>query len=358
MHKILLLGALMLAFSPLARAQGTSFVSEVNVEADGADSNEARTKAMASAEREGLAQLLDKLAPDQKDAIFKGLDAQHITAMVRGTEVVEEKLSTGHYRATLRLTYDASTVNALIDRKVSAVGAEDDTRTSTLIIPLFQPDEENTFLWEPNNSWRDVWDRVGVEAGSGNLIVPYGDSIDAASLDAKGAMAANYTSYINLIRRYGVRNVAILQARVKEEGKVLEVVKRMLDRTQNEVSLLTYRADPQETLEALEARAARDVADQLAHAREQVVAQRAESAGLEARQPMMATFSTMQGWMEMRKKLESIPLVKKIELQAMAPQQVDFTVSYRGTPQGLAQAITAQGIAVSVSGNYWALQGN
>ncbi len=340
-----------------AFAENALLISEVSVDVTAADANAARTQAMAQAERDGLIDLLDKLAPDQKESLMKSMDVKQIGALVNSTEVLEEKTSSDRYRATLRLTYDAEVINQLIQKKVNAAGSEEDVHTSTLIIPVLQTDEEKEILWEEANTWRRVWERIGLEVTTGGLVVPYGDSLDSTAITAQNAMAAPFSLYLPMIRRYGVHDVAVLQARLKDEGKVLEVVKRTLDRARNDVNLVSYNADPQEDLEALMARAARDVVVQLTKAREEKAAARASQQEQEGLQMAVATFSNMQSWALMRKKMESLPLIRKIQLVAMAPQQIDLMIYYRGNAEGLAQAIGSRGIVVKRASNYWLLAG-
>ncbi len=356
--RIVLLLLAWLAASP-SHAETASFVSEVNMDITAANAADARAEAMAKAEAEGLSSLLEKLAPDQKERILKGLDPQRLAAMVKGTEVLNEKLSGNRYRATLRISYAADAVNKLIDRKITAVGAEEDSRTSILVVPLFKPDDNQLLLWEENNPWRVVWSRVVMETASGEVVVPYADSLDMQSLTARNAMSATYSAYLPLVRRYGVRNVAVLQANVKDEGKTLEVVKRLTDRTHNEVTLLTYRADPQEGVDTLFVRAARDIAVQLRALREETLAVQAEQKQRQAtgRQMVLARFATLHEWIRLRERLKGVAAIERIDILAMSASQVDTQLVYQGTAQALEQALAQAGLPPQKADNYWVVEG-
>src|SRR5690606_1814870 len=105
----------------------------------------------------------------------------------------------------------------------------------------------------------------------------------------------------------------------------LNVVKRRINRGQNEVNLLNYRADPQETKKTLLARAARDIANQLERRKmEEMQTTRAISGGERNTVMMLASISTIASWTQLRARLAELPMIDRLEVLAMSPQQVDM----------------------------------
>ena len=354
-----MLAAIALFAAPSSHASDTLVNSEVSVDVTGKDASDARTQAMSKAEVDALLDLLGKFTlPGQAQEIVSAMDARKISAMVRGTEVLEEKISENRYRARLLVSFNGDDISALVGQ-----ASADKTRTDVapplgafLIIPAYE-EAGQSLLWEDNNPWRAKWRNVGVEITSGDVVVPYGDAKDAAVLDYKGVTSANYATLIPLISRYGVSDVVIVQAKLTQNPDlVLEIVKRRFNRTQNEVNLLTYRADPQETKDTLLARAARDIAERIQFKKTEELSDTKNALGGERHEIMMlANISTISSWTELRQKLSKLPMVDKLDILAMSPQQVDLMVHYRGTPESLVIGIQAQKLRLVQNDNYWVI---
>src|SRR5262249_48355027 len=158
--------------------------------------------------------------------------------------------------------------------------------------------------------------------------------------------SVTYSALIPMTVRYGVSDVVILQATFTHAPDMqLSVVKRRISRTQNEVNLLNYRADPQETKDMLLARAARDIADQLEHKKtEEAECIKTVTGGERNTVMVLASISTLASWTQLRAKLSTLPMIDKLETLAVSPQQVDLVIHYRGSPESLGNAITAQNI--------------
>lgn len=354
---IILVSLALLLAAPAALWAGEALVnSEVSVDVTGKDAADAREQAMLKAEADGLKDLLSKLTtPDQVQDILTNLDPGKIAALVRGTEVLEEKISSNRYRARLMITFDGDEISNLIGKISTAGGAIEQTIIgSFLVIPAYEEDNQS-LLWEDNNDWRNVWRAVALEVTSGDIVVPFGDNADIAIVDAKTVASANYASLIPLTVRYGVSDIIVLQAKYTHSPDMqLAVVKRRINRTQNEVNLLNYRADPQETKEMLLARAARDIADIIEHKKtEEMETVKAVHGGERNTLMLLANISTLSSWTQLRAKLSKLPMIDRLELLALSPQQVDMIVHYRGTPDSLANAITAQNLRLVKKPDYW-----
>lgn len=329
--------------------------SQVTVDVTGKDAADAREQAMAKAQTDALTDLLGKLTtPEQVRAILVNLEPSQVSAMVRGTEVLDEKISSNRYRADLMVTFDGDAISGLIGGNGGNTVEQIATIGAFLVIPAYEEDGTN-MLWEEGNPWRNAWKSAGLEFNSGDIVVPFGDANDRSVVDAQTVASANYAALLPLTVRYGITDIVILQAKFMHAPEMkLEVVKRHINRNQNEVNLLTYRADPQETKDVLLSRAAHDIADILEHKKtEQLETVKTVQGGERNTVMMLASVSTLASWTQLRAKLSSLPMIDKLEILALSPQQVDMIVHYRGSPDSLSNAITAQNIRLVKSANYW-----
>lgn len=346
-------------FLPQALAGEAIVNSEVSVDVTGKDAADAKAQAMTQANALALADLLNKLAaPGQADVIMTTLDPRKIAAMARGTEVLEEKISDGRYRARLLVSFDADEVSNLISK--FGIGSGDSnvpTKTTSFLFLTSYEEDNATLLWEERNPWRNVWKMLGLETNSGDIIVPYGDNNDQYIVDVRNLASANYAALAPLSVRYGTSDIVILQAKyVKNPDMMLSVIKRRVNRALNEVNLLTYRADPQETRDMLLARAARDIAENLQNKKiEETSTVQGLVSGEKGKIMMLASITTLGSWTETKAKLATLPMIEHLEMLAMSPTQVDLIVHYRGTLESLAGGIEGSGLRLVKNEKYWAV---
>jgi hypothetical protein len=353
----LVLVAFLLGFSAPVLAGEALVASEATVDVTGKDAVDARTQAMSKAQSVALLDLLSKLAaPGQSDQIMASLDEKKIAALVRGTEVLDEKMSGNRYRATMRISFDADQVSSLITKAAESADLEGLTAKtgSFLIIPSYEEDG-TVMLWEDKNAWRNVWKQIGLEVTAGDVVVPYGDNSDQSLIGVKTLSSATFSSLSPMTIRYGASDIVILQAKyIKSPELMLTVIKRRINRLQNEVNMLTYRADPQETRDTLLARAARDVVDGLRVKKtEEISTAKGVMVGEKNKVMVLASITTLDSWIQLKERLTSLPMIERLEMLAMSSQQIDMIIHYRGSPDALANAIAGKKLRLVQNQDYW-----
>lgn len=347
------------AFAGASTAGEAIVNSEVNVDVASKDPAGARSQAMAKAEVDGLVSLLERLGgPDQAKDIMTTLDSKKITKMVKGTQIVDEKITNDRYRAKLLVSFDGDEISKLL-AGVSAPEARELMPASVgsfLIIPGLEYNNQK-LLWEEGNFWKSVWNDVSLEVNTGDVLVPYGDQTDAALISYDKMMTADFQALSSFAVRYGVSDIVLLQAKfTMRPDMVLTVVKRRVGRQDNSVNVMTYRADPQETRDILFARAARDIIAELQEKKVDESATKSAIRGGDRKKIMMlASISTMASWTELRKKLTELPMVDKVETLAVSARQVDIVVSYRGSDESFTNALSSKSIRFKKNDDYWVI---
>jgi hypothetical protein len=347
-------------FAPLpAFAEGALVKSEAQVDVTGKDAADAKTQAMAKGQIDALIELLAKLTPPgQAQDIVDTLDGKKIAALVHGTEVDGERISSNRYRARLIVSFDADEISALIGKFNTGIAKQEVVLTtgSFMIIPPFE-DDNGAALWDDANPWLKIWRTVGLEVTSGDIIVPYGDGKDASIIDAKSAASATYNSLAPMALRYGVSDAVIVSAKYSATPDMsITVTKRRLNRTRNEINTQVYRADPQETRDALLARAARDIIYNLQNKKtEELSSAQGVRGGERAKIMALASLTNLSSWTQIRTKLSGLPMIDKLELVALSPQQVDMVIHYRGSEESLANGIAAQKLRLLKNKAFWVI---
>ena len=344
-------------FTLPARASDAVVKGEVEVDVIGKDAVDARSRAMSEAEGAALKQLLERFtSPQQAQAVIATLPSSRISSMVQGVEVLNERISDRRYRAHMLVSFSGEEINKLITTAASDGSTVIDAPASTAfgIVPIYE-EGPRMQLWEADNPWLGTWKTIGLEANSEGIVVPYGDNTDQLAITARNAGAATFSSLTTLTNRYGISQVIIVQAKFEATPQMkLTVVKRRISRTQNEINLLTYVADPDETKDMLLTRAAKDILFQLQKLRDRLP-QNGFIGGERHNMMMLASISTMASWTDLKAKLTSLPIVEKVNVLAISPQQVDMEVHYRGTEESLETALTAQKLRLVKHPTYWVI---
>lgn len=337
-----------------ALAEGPQIASEIEVDVTGKDASEARTSALAQAEQQAFASLMEKLSGGGLPA---GMDASRISALVRGIEVLEEKIAGSRYRAKLRVSFDAEAINKLVGRVAAAPGEATSTpaaaNNAVLILPAYE-EGGVVQLWE-ENPWNTAWRNLGIRQGAGDIVVPYGDGKDSETVTSQSVTGVGYPVLADMAQRYGTGEVAVLLARFSATPELaLQVGLRRLGPARNEVTILNYSADESESKEQMIERAALDVAEQI-RLKKMEELRNAAQRGSTGSMMVVASIRTLAGWSQMRGKLLGLPMVQRIEMLAVSPQQADFILHYRGTADGVADAVTSLGLRFEQARGYWLL---
>lgn len=346
-------------FAVSSMAGDATINSEVTIDIPSQDPVSARQSAISKGEVNGLISLLERLgSPAQAKDIMSTLDAKKISAIVKGVQIVDEKISADRYRARLVVSFDGDGISEIIS-SVNSPEAKEILPASInafLIIPGLEMGNQS-MLWEEENLFRSAWNNVALEVSSGDVIVPYGDNTDASVLSYESMMTADFQALSSFAVRYGASNIVLLQAKyTSRPDMMLSVVERIVGRQDTSVNVHTYRADPQETRDVLFLRAARDIISGLRGKKEEEMANaRAVRGGDRKKIMMLASITTMASWTDLRKKFTSLPMVDKVETLAISARQVDMVVSYRGSEESFTNALAAQSIRLLKNPNYWVI---
>jgi hypothetical protein len=359
MHRtVAFLLCLFLLASPVAHAQEALFSTETEVDKMGQDPVIAKEEGGHIAEKQGLNALLEKFAPDLQEGIVGTLDAKSISALVHSREVLSESLDGNRYRATLRLHFYASKLNALIEERLKALQADQIMQQpSTLIFPIFVMGEK-TMLFEPKNIWRKAWIDSGISHRSGTLILPYGDMNDMVTITAEKAIKQEYKDFGHILRRYGVRDVMVAVAELTgpEKKRELRVVLRRVQATKEDITHYTFPADTDVDDVTLMQQACAALASQIQDAQsatQNAINNKDKKGGV---QLIVVGVKSPKDYVFFRKKLEGLKQVDKVDVVAFSANQADFNVYYHSPVEQLQEAIKALKVRLTILPNYWTIE--
>jgi len=157
--------------------------------------------------------LSDGFGPGDRAAIT--LDDQQLLDLEQSFEVFDEKSGPTTYRAMITYRFKpVETRNLLIAARIPYSEAQ---ARKALVLPVLETDR-GLYLWESNNPWLKAWQERPLSHELTPIIAPLGDLEDSTTLSAEQAKALDTDRLAIMADRYGVSQVIIAHARLRQEA--------------------------------------------------------------------------------------------------------------------------------------------
>ncbi|MFQ5564571.1 MAG: DUF2066 domain-containing protein [Parvularculaceae bacterium] len=321
------------------------------------------------------------------------LSDQDLEALESGFEVYDEKSSSKTYRAFVTYRFKPAAVRGLL-KDARLPYSEAQTRTA-LVLPVLETDN-GLYLWEENNPWMAAWNTRPLSHELTPMTAPLGDLEDAATINARQALALNEDRLREMAQRYAVSQVIIAHARLRqaneedrlrvllingyrESGVVLsdadfgDATGRpgLNDFDQAPAASDPFSTGPQEEIaarvgdvlaevwfrapsgnfprlaeQAIESAIAKYASDWKAR----TLIDHSAAIVLEA----SAFFRSIEEWMTIRAALVATPLVGSVQVSAFSRRGAEMAIRAFGDPGKLVVAMEEQGVSLwTEDGEHW-----
>ncbi|MEO1015620.1 MAG: DUF2066 domain-containing protein [Pseudomonadota bacterium] len=239
-----------LAFAGVASAEDSVFVvAKVPVQASADTATQAKDRAQDAGRRRALDILLRRLTPEAEWRYLPSLAAsepapaladgeiggvkqpieitgRELVALEQSFEVYEEKSSSRLYRAFITYRFKPNSVRRLL-KDAALPYSEAQTRTA-LVLPVLQTDS-GVYLWEANNPWMAAWKSRPYTHELTPFVAPAGDVEDEATITANGALSLDIDAAADMARRYGISQVVVAHARLRQSDGEDKLTVRLLN---------------------------------------------------------------------------------------------------------------------------------
>ena len=156
-------------------------------------------------------------APPVGDKQAVTITPQDLVALESSFEVYDEKSSSRLYRAFITYRFKPDAVRQLL-KAAGLPYSEAQTRTA-MVLPVLQTDR-GVYLWETNNPWMAAWRSRPYTHELTPMIAPLGDLEDSTTITAQGALDIQPEAMAALASKYGVSQIIVAHARLKQvEGE-------------------------------------------------------------------------------------------------------------------------------------------
>jgi Uncharacterized protein conserved in bacteria (DUF2066) len=346
--RAVLLAVLLLALP--ARAQDVFAVGPVAVDATGESAAAAREEARLDGQREAFQRLVARLTvPADRERVPRVDDAQ-LNNLIQDFAVANERSSAVRYLADLTFRFRADAVRRLL--RGAGVPFAETVSKPLVVLPVFAG-EAGPVLWDSPNPWREAWANWRPPGGLVPFIVPFGDLADLAAVDAEQALAGDPAALQRIGRLHRNGDVLVSEARRQGEGVVETTTTRHGVGSEPQGLTQTWRAEGDETEEALLARAVAGVAEAVEEVwkRNNLL-----QFGQEARLVVAVPLDGIEEWVAIRERLAEIPAVRRAQTLALNREAARVELRYLGDPRQLELALAQRDLELAEGSPDWILR--
>ncbi|MEO5336779.1 MAG: DUF2066 domain-containing protein [Magnetospirillum sp. WYHS-4] len=350
----LFLVAGLLSFAAAALANPYE-VKDVRVDETADTAAKAREKAHAAAETLAFTKLIHRLVLAEDHAKIPPPSRAELAALVSDFGVTEEKASSVRYIGRLVFRFKTEAVRKLLRDK--GVGFAETESKPLVVVPLFQGQGPLT-LWEAPNPWKAAWQAMPSHDGLVPLVVPLGDLADVATVSVERANKGEAQALMTLAQRYEAAGALVPRAVLRTDARkgvpVVEIaVSRFGPGGLVSSSSISLAAEGREDADTLLRRAASALAVQVQDEWKRINVLRFDAMGIT---PAMVPVNGLKDWLEVRRRLEGVAVVRQIDVIQMSRDSVRIALHHLGDPQQLVTALKQSDLSLALEGDQWMLR--
>jgi hypothetical protein len=361
---VLLVLALLMVFVALSRpaaAQDDPYTATVTIDATSDNVAKARDIARLDGAHKALDAVVAKLAggPDKVKPLK--LSDNQVTDLVASFEVANEKMTAVRYTADYTYHFKPADVAKVMQSAGIAMGNPSGPATPNqgasgkpvVVLPIYL-DGDTALLWDDPNPWRDAWAQHASGTGGTSLVVPLGDVSDLAAIDADKARTGDSASLVTIAKKEGADDVLVMIAQRRNGDKPgLDITVRRYHTGQFvDVHFDSIDAKPNEADADLFKRAADTIAADLDNDWKNAKGGPGDQQGTLI---VSAPISGLDDWLKLRDRLQTIPLVRKIDVKALSRQEATIEIQYLGTMDQLKANLSAAKLDLQGGDPTWRL---
>lgn len=345
---------LLLALLGAQPALADVFTVRVQAEAEGANADEAKAKAVQAAQVEAWQRLLRRIVVDEDLPGAPPMTVAEIQPLLASMEVVNETLKKKKYSGELAFKFNPDTVRSYLAGR--GLRFTETPARPVVVLPVLG-EGEGAVLWQDPNPWRLAWANHWGSDGLVPLVVPLGELEDVAAADAPEALAGDAKALANLAGHYGTGDSLVAQALVTGDpakgGAALTVKATGYGAVASQPFSLTFQQAAKEAEAAFYARAVEAVAARLESDWKRA---NAFYYGTQSSLPVTVVIGALQDWLLARQVLEGSPLVVKVQVLSLSRSAASIVVSHRGTVEQLALWLAQQDLILQQGVGGWELR--
>ena len=326
-------------------SKNTYFVESISSKATAKNPNEARKASIANARRDAFMVLLTRIK--MPVAISDNITDSEIADMVRSEQIVDEKIAGNSYSATFNIIFAKDFVEHILAKKnenqqFKSINKAEKYSERFVIIPVkmakFRP-----LVWEPENDWRVMLDRV---ISKNNLqqsyVIPEANAENISIVNAQNMKNITYSNLEKIINNNNSEASYILFFNFDEiENKVLVEVVYLRKLLKKQFRLSFINVD-RLSYNDLIIKVAEKTLEYLAN--NQIGSDNVLNKNVV---DIHVKIKTLEDWLNIKKTMEDNKLADNIFVKSISRDEVRLSINYVDTSSSIEQAFERAGIFIS-----------
>lgn len=329
-------------------------VAKFSVDVRAKDAVTAKNTALRQAKQQALLTVMRRIAPFNSFDQLPAVKPEVIDDMLEGFSVRKERNSATRYLATLDFRFSRDEVRKLLEEKNMPISDQQSERIT--VLPVFvkagQIDQTG------RDPWRTAWNELDLD----HAVVPVrlartGPSFTMESLSQ--VLDGDVQAFVALRDKLKADKLVLGIAETTADGGTLTTQLFGVDHVG---SIALTRHDPVYRKDvAATAQQAAHVSHGVLEGRWKLVQSPgigADGAGALTGMEMVAEFSGMGQWKDMRARLLKVPGVQGLDVKSLSARTAQIAFQYPGGGQRLAGALRSQGLSLEGGEGNWILRSN
>jgi len=346
-------------------------VRSVQVDATAVNVTEARAQGLLAGRISAFWKVIERLvAPEDLERVPEPTPGEVIT-MVRDFSISGERSSAVRYLSEMTVRFHPGPVRALL--RAAGLPFAETVSKPLVVVPLYRefPGARLT-LWEDPNPWRAAWKIPSAENGLVPFVLPLGDIDDLTTLSMEQAIDGNSAALDAFSARYGTGGTLVAVAEVsaevmtaadaltQEAGMEAEDVMNVLltlnvrhrDLATEQI-VVSYAGEPGESLEDV-----LEGASLAAAAAVETMWKAPNRVAYDSTTEIMALVPVtgIQDWVSVKNQLETVPLIERLDLQAMTRDRAQIKLVYAGEVGQFNLALAQKSLLIAQQGGVWVVE--
>ena len=347
-----------------AVARGVSVYTLAKVKLDVTADNavDAKKQALKEGPLQALKQIFKRFAPFRAYDRLATLTADEADNVIEGFAVRNERNSSTRYLALLDYNFSRKRLQALLVKK--GVPFFDRRSGKQVLMPVFSDYQGENDSSENEKNWWQVWRTIDLKHALTDTKLYKAKISDHKNWQQ--IIDGNYDHYRELRQRYAVKELILVDARLNEQKDKLmlrifgEDHRGFIDYSQEmpvEHGLKkTYETAAIVAFGIVEGRwrEPQIAGDVVAVSIGSEGAADSEASGqrlVDETIFMRVTFRGLRDWQQIRKRLQRIPGVQKMQVNSLSPRGADLRMNYPGGAARLQKQLASYGFAIDQNGS-------
>jgi len=320
----------------------------VPVDVTAGNVTEARERGLTQGRIAGFRTIIARLVAREDLDRVPQLSGTQIIDLVRDFSIANERSSAVRYLADLTVRFDPADIRRLL--RNANIPFTETLSKPLVVVPLMRESAAAPWqLWEASNAWHAAWSQLPRDIGLVGLIVPQGAD---SGLSAEQAAGRDLAALNALAQRYDAGGTVLAMATRTGDGLQISLDELRTDLPSENLSL-TQSPQPGQTLELFLASAAN--ASALAVQESWKHRNRVTFGGTTLITALVPV-ADLREWLTVKNRLDDVPLIDRLELQAITRDRAQVTLYYSGEQRQLELAMSQHDLSLEQENGVWIIQ--